>query len=164
MQLPTLAPCLVVLALLAVAWPGHAFPHDHGHEGGEAAAAGHVVATPAQRWTTDAPLRAGMRDIRNVVEALGHYEHGHIGEDQAVLLARQVQGHIGGIVANCRLEPEADAALHVVLASRAQGANAGRQRESAARCPRRVAPCREPLDASGHCGDLTDLPRCACLR
>lgn len=124
MQLPTLAPCLVVLALLAVAWPGHASPHDHGHEGGEAAAAGHVVATPAQRWTTDAPLRAGMRDIRNVVEALGHYEHGHIGEDQAVLLARQVQGHIGGIVANCRLEPEADAALHVVLAGLAQGANA----------------------------------------
>ena len=86
MQLPTLAPCLVVLALLAVAWPGHASPHDHGHEGGEAAAAGHVVATPAQRWTTDAPLRAGMRDIRNVVEA--------------------------------------DAALHVVLAGLAQGANA----------------------------------------
>lgn len=119
MSMPSFLPLVAALALAPVATV-QAAPRDQGH-------AGHAVeaiATPAQRWATDAPLRAGMREIGAVVEALGHYEAGHMGPDQAVLLAGQVPGHIAGIVANCRLEPEADAALHVVLAGLSRGADA----------------------------------------
>ena len=121
MSMPILFPLVAALALATVAAPGQAALQDHGHAEGHAA---ETVATPAQRWATDAPLRAGMREIGAVVEALGHYEHGHMGPDQAALLAGQVPGHIAGIVANCRLEPEADAALHGVLAGLSQGASA----------------------------------------
>ena len=45
--------------------------HDH---------AAHTAATqtPTQRWTTDAPLRAGMRDLREATELLNHYQMGHL--------------------------------------------------------------------------------------
>jgi len=69
-----------------------------------------------QRWATDAPLREGMQGIRVAVDALGHYEHGHMGPDQAVLLADKIEGHVRIIVANCRLAPDADAALHAIIA------------------------------------------------
>lgn len=95
----------------------HAGPPDH-------ATTSKLAGVPAHRWATDAPLRAGMRDIRAVVEALGHYEHGHVRPQGAVTLAGQVDTHIAGIVANCRLQPEADAALHEVLAALSRGAAA----------------------------------------
>lgn len=74
-------------------------------------------ASPAagQRWATDAPLREGMQGIRVAVDALWHYEHGHMGPDQAVLLADKIEGHVRSIVANCRLAPDADAALHAII-------------------------------------------------
>lgn len=114
-----LLPLAAALALTVS--PVAAVARDHGHAAGHAAT---TVATPARRWATDAALRDGMRAIGAVVEALGHYEHGHAGPREAVLLAGQVQAHIGGIVANCRLAPEADAALHGVLAGLAQAARA----------------------------------------
>lgn len=119
MRTSILLPLVAAIALTGM--PVAAAAQDHGHAAGHAAA---TVSTPAQRWATDAPLRDGMRNIAAVVEALGHYEHGHVGSREAVLLAGQVQGHIGGIVAKCRLEPEADAALHGVLAGLARAAQA----------------------------------------
>ena len=39
-------------------------------------------------------------------------------------LATQVETEVGGIVANCKLEPKADAMLHLVIADMAQGVDA----------------------------------------
>ena len=64
--------------------------------------------------STIATLRRMANDIARNLEAMG--------PDQAVLLAGQVTDAIGGIVANCELEPEADAVLHVVLATLGQAA------------------------------------------
>ena len=104
--------------LLALATP--ALAHDHAHPAGEAAAA----PVPAQRWSTDASLREGMGHVRAAVEALGHYEHGHLGPAQAVQLADGIQRDIGAIFAHCKLEPRADAALHPILAALLRGAQA----------------------------------------
>lgn len=93
--------------------------HQH-HAPTPAAAA--VV--PGQRWDTDAPLRTGMRKIRTAVDALQHYEHGHMGPEQAVVLATQVQEQVAYLVANCKLKPQADAALHVIIAELSVGAQA----------------------------------------
>lgn len=78
----------------------------------------------AQRYASDALLRHEMQGVRAAVEGLGHYEHGHLGPDQAVALAGQIQQHVRTIVANCRLPADADAALHAVIVPLAQGADA----------------------------------------
>lgn len=117
---PRLRPLVLALSLATV--PAFAQEAPHAHAPGHDATATAAPAAPAGRWATDAPLREGMREIGGTVGALGHYEMGHLESGQAVMLAGQVEETIAGIVANCRLEPDADAALHVVLAALAQGA------------------------------------------
>jgi hypothetical protein len=114
---PLMIACPLPL-LLALALPAAA--HDHDHRAGTAATA--TVA--AQRWNTDAPLREGMDRIRHAVDALQHYEHGHIGPEQAVQLAASIERDVGFIVAHCKLEPRADAALHPILGALMHGAQA----------------------------------------
>ena len=97
-------PVLLALASVVVA-------QDHDHHAAPAVA----QEAPAQRFATDAMLRAGMHGIRAAVEGLGHYEMGHLRPEQAATLAAQVQAHVRDIVANCKLPPEADAALHVII-------------------------------------------------
>ena len=112
--------CAMPLLLLAAitALPAQA-QHSHQHPAPVTA-----QATPAQRWATDAPLRTGMAKIRTAVDALQHYERGHMGPEQAVELATQIQQHIAYLVANCKLEPQADAALHVIIAELGASAQA----------------------------------------
>ena len=110
-----LASAAVIAALLCVAVSSQAGVQAHAH-----AKPGYVPASAAppaasQRHATDAPLREGMQGIRAAVDALGHYEHGHMGPEQAAILAGQIQDHVSDIIANCRLKPEADAALHAII-------------------------------------------------
>ncbi|NUP86765.1 MAG: hypothetical protein HUU30_13585 [Burkholderiaceae bacterium] len=84
----------------------------------------HAAATPhkltlnqGRKWTTDEPLRAGMGRIRSLVEpqlAAAHADK--LTPAQYRELATQVETEVGAIVANCKLEPEADAMLHRVIA------------------------------------------------
>jgi hypothetical protein len=83
-----------------------------------------VAPTPdsIQRWTADATLRRNMRGIRAAVEALDHYQHGHMGPEQAMTVATKIEGHVNEIIAQCQLPPDADAALHAILAPLMSGA------------------------------------------
>lgn len=83
---------------------------------------------PAQRFATDATLRLEMQGIRGAVEALAHYEMGHMGEAQAVDFATEIEGHVRTIIANCKLKPDADAALHAIIVPLMQNAVALRQK------------------------------------
>ncbi len=96
--------------------------HDH------AAHAGHdaKVQAPAQRWATDAPLRAGMRNLREATETLNHYEMGHLDDTQRDNAVEKIDAAIKDMFANCKLKPEADVALHGLLAKFIAGANAAR--------------------------------------
>lgn len=80
------------------------------------------------RFAADATLSREMHGIRTAVEALGHYEHGHMGPEQALILAKTIEGHLRTIIANCKLAPDADAALHEVIVPLMQGAGALKQR------------------------------------
>ena len=124
MRIPlTFLPLLATLALaLAATATATASVQEHEHAHGAASAA--VATAPMQRWETDASLREGMGRIRAAVDGLQHYEHGHIGPQQAMQLADGVQRDVAFIVANCTLEPGADAALHPILGALAQGAQA----------------------------------------
>lgn len=84
------------------------------------------AAVPTQRWATDAPLRAGMRNLREATETLNHYQMGHLDDVQRDNAVEKIDAAIKDMFANCKLEPEADAALHRLLAKFIAGANAAR--------------------------------------
>ena len=94
---------------------------QHGHD---------TAATPVpptgQRWATDAPLQDGMGRIRQAVTMLEHLEMGHVDPKQAPALADQIQTAVNDMIANCKLAPDADAALHGLLVKFIAGAEAVR--------------------------------------
>jgi hypothetical protein len=82
-----------------------------------------VTDIPAQGYATDATLRQQMREIRGVVLALGHYEHDHITPELATQLADKITGHVNTIIIHCKLPPDADAALHLIVGPLLQDAS-----------------------------------------
>ena len=105
------------LLLPATAIAQHAGHGDHAVPAAQESGA-HA---PAVRYASDAPLRKGMGEIRGAVAALDHNEHGHMNQQQALATVGVIERSIGDIVANCKLEPEADHALHGVLAKLGRG-------------------------------------------
>ncbi|MBS0441553.1 MAG: hypothetical protein JSR38_06370 [Proteobacteria bacterium] len=114
----------VAAAALAATLSGAALAQGAAHDHG--AAAPHKLALDAGRkWATDEPLRAGMQRIRALVAPQLQAAHaGKLTPAQYRQLATQVETEVGGIVANCKLEPKADAMLHLVIADMAQGVDA----------------------------------------
>ena len=95
--------------------------HDHEH----GAAPAKLLLNDGRKWATDEPLRKGMGNIRTAMEASLHEIHeGKLSGARYNDLAKQVNAEVGGIVANCKLEPKADAQLHLVIADMLQGAEA----------------------------------------
>ena len=103
---------LVVSVALAFAAPVAYGQAAHNHE--HAAAEANLVLNQGKKWPTDAPLRQGMENIR---AALG-------GGMKYGALAKKVNAEVAGIVQNCKLEPEADAQLHIVIAEIMAGVEA----------------------------------------
>ena len=86
--------------------------HDH-----SAATPHKLTLNQGRKWATDEPLRVGMGRIRGLVEPqMGAAHAGKLTPVQYRELATQIETEVGGIVANCKLEPKADAMLHVVIA------------------------------------------------
>jgi hypothetical protein len=113
----TVTAVLLSAALVAAAPAAIAQHHDH-----HAPAA--APATPAQRFATDATLRQEMQGIRAAVGGLDHYQHNHTGPQQAVQLAGKIEEHVRTIIAQCKLPPDADAALHTIIVPLMQNAGA----------------------------------------
>lgn len=116
----TLTALFLALAIAFAGTPGHA--QDHAGHHPPAGTDAHTES--AQRFTADATLAENMRGIRVAVEALDHYRHGHMGPEQASILAAKIQGHAKEIIAKCKLPPAADAALHTILVPLMSGAAA----------------------------------------
>ena len=134
--------------LLAIAAPSAlatATEHQHatGADHHAQAAKPTATAAPAKGWATDAPLRAGMGRIRGAVLDLGHYERGHMGAEQAVGLAADIDKDVRFLIANCKLDPAADAALHGIIGKLLTGANAIKTRPADLAA---IAPMRAALD------------------
>ncbi len=108
------------LALSAAALAAPAHKHD--------AHADHAAPTTLQlnagtKWATDEALRKSMASIRQSVEASLHQIHeNRLAPAGYGALARKVEGEVGNIVANCKLEPKADAQLHLIVADLLAGA------------------------------------------
>ena len=106
---------LLVAGVLAFACVLQAAPpHEHEHE--HAAHVSDTRTVPAtERFETDAPLRKGMGEVRAALDDLRHHEMGHMPANMASVLAGDVAKAVEGIFAECKLAPEADAALHAIL-------------------------------------------------
>lgn len=106
---------LLMLAGLLLAQPAHA---QHAHDSHHAT----VDLTTLQldngkRWSTDAPLRKGMLQIRDAFESRHDaYRAGKLTTQDYQGLDRELGQAIEYILANCSLSPAADAELHKLLA------------------------------------------------
>lgn len=106
--------------------------HDHGH-----ASHGAMELNKGQKWETDAALRKGMVAMHEIVT--GAIEEVHAGKMATAgydEVSRKVMAQFTYVVENCKLQPEADAQLHILLGNVAQGVEvvegkaAGEKREA----------------------------------
>jgi len=77
-----------------------------------------------KKWTTDAPLRQRMGEIRALMATeLGPIHAGNLSPERYRQLGAAVEEKVAAIVAECKLPPEADAMLHLVVADLVAGAD-----------------------------------------
>ncbi|HMZ82756.1 MAG TPA: hypothetical protein PLT94_10220 [Rhodocyclaceae bacterium] len=117
---PALRCVAAVILALCVASPLLAGePHRHDSH----AAAHGLVLDDGRKWPTDPPLRDAMTVIRKDIDASLHDIHrNRLSNARYAALAATVEARVADIVANCKLAPEADAQLHLVIADLLDGA------------------------------------------
>lgn len=94
-------------------------PAAHAHDGAHPTK---LQLDHGRKWATDKPLREGMGRIRALVAPKLPAAHkGTMSSAEYAALAGKVEVEVGNIVANCKLPPEADAMLHIVLSDLSGG-------------------------------------------
>lgn len=84
----------------------------HSHESGSV----ELNLNNGARWQTDDALRRGMSDMRNDMAGALPGIHGNaFTPAEYTELADKIDGRINYLVENCKLSPEADEQLHVLL-------------------------------------------------
>jgi hypothetical protein len=95
--------------------------HRHGH----GAAPAKLQLDHGKKWKTDEPLRKGMASIRETVHGAPAPLHKGTAKPEAYAeVGSRVEADVGRIVKECKLPPEADAQLHIVVAELVAGADA----------------------------------------
>lgn len=108
---------------LAAAYSFAAEPvsHGHGHDGASA----NLTLDAGKKWPSDAPLRKAMSKIRSAMTLSLHtIEKDRFSAVQYDALAKTIQGEVGYMVSNCKLEPKADEQLHLIIADMLEGVEA----------------------------------------
>lgn len=111
---------LVALVLAASSNVRAADAHHHHHGAAEPTK---LQLNAGKKWATDAPLRQSMNEINQAMaKALPaiHKDQFSNGDYQA--LAATVSAKVGSAVEQCKLAPEADAMLHLIIADLMAGA------------------------------------------
>lgn len=100
----------------------HSHSHDAGHGSGGAA---QLTLNNGKKWATDANLRQGMSRIRDALAAeLPAIHAGKATAKQYQALSQKANDQIAFMVKNCKLDENADAMLHLLLADIIAGADA----------------------------------------
>jgi hypothetical protein len=104
------------IALLQLYGPAK---HGHGQHG-----MSELALNDGKRWATDAPLRQGLERIRDGVAPIVAASTARpLTKDEATALSGAIKDQVQFLVENCKLEPRADAALHVLLNDFLEGAD-----------------------------------------
>lgn len=102
--------------------------HDHSPTAGAHA----LELNAGERWTTDAPLRKAMGTLNESMRrALPSIHESTLAEAQYVQLAEQIRQEASYMIANCKLAPEADAQLHLIIGKLLAGADIMAEQPSA---------------------------------
>jgi len=110
---------LVALVLAAASNIQAAETHHHHH----AAEPAKLQLNAGKKWATDAPLRQAMNDINQAMaKALPAIHKNQFGNEDYQALAATISARVGDAVAQCKLEPKADAMLHLIIADLMFGA------------------------------------------
>lgn len=114
------ASCLSLLITMPVM--AETSEHDaHQHEGHAASA---LSLNQGAKWHSDAPLRQGMQSINDaVINAVPDFHRDALTKPDAEKLASHINKQVEYLVANCKLEPQADAVLHVFIGDLLAGAD-----------------------------------------
>ena len=138
---------LLIAGVLAfpLAAPAEPANHDHG------ASAHHKIELNAgSKWSTDAALRKGMTAIRTRVGAALPAAHaGKFTPAQYDALANDVNAQINYVVQNCKLDPRADAQLHIVLGDIAKGVETAQGKRPGADRPSGVVEIAQAVNTYG---------------
>lgn len=134
------------LLALAVALPVAAVEDHSQHQTGDHT---QLSLDHGRKWATDKPLRDGMTQIRtSMASQLEPIHQDKMTPEQYHTLGASIQQHVSTIIAQCKLDPKADAMLHIILADLLAGADAmqGKGNMSAAAGAHKVV---EALNAYG---------------
>ena len=113
----SLALSAALLAPLALA----ADAHQHGHDASPAK----LHLNQGKKWATDEPLRTGMSAIRQAVHGAPAPLHKGTAKPEAYAeVGNRIEADVGRIVKECKLAPDADAQLHILIADVIAGADA----------------------------------------
>lgn len=78
-----------------------------------------------RKWATDEPLRAGMENIRSSMAGnLERIHNGKLTSERYHALGTAIQQQVTTIITQCKLDPQADAMLHIVISDLLSGADA----------------------------------------
>lgn len=149
----TLSLLTTVLSLIcgggnATAQDSHDHSHDAAHAHEEHGVSTALSLNHGEPWETDEALRHGMIEIRAAVDMVTPAFHaGQLSAEQGHQLSEAIQGSVNTMIEQCKLPPEADANLHVILASLLAGAGAV---ASAPQSAEGVPALKEALETYGH--------------
>lgn len=115
---------ILFAAGLACAAVSHAATvHKHEADTAHKGAATTLQLNAGKKWEIDETLRKSMANIRQAIAAsLPAIHENRFSPADYGALAHRVEGEVGSIIANCKLEPKADAQLHLVIADVLAGA------------------------------------------
>jgi len=116
------AVAIAAAALTIASAPARAAdPHHHGHE----ASANALKLNNGKKWGTDEALRRGMTAVRLAVHGAPAPLHKGTAKPEAyAAVGNRIEAEVGRIVKECKLPPDADAQLHLVIADVIAGADA----------------------------------------
>lgn len=102
----------VLVLILALNWGAFAEEHSHSHEGRNT----QMVLNEGKKWQSDQTLKVNMAALEEKFDFVHKlFETKKVKSSDYKMLAKQIGDSTSQIVKNCKLEPKADATLHVVL-------------------------------------------------
>ncbi|KHD89472.1 MAG: hypothetical protein OM95_03695 [Bdellovibrio sp. ArHS] len=103
----------ILLLSLTLSWGAFAQNHSH-HAHKETSSA--LVLNDGQKWQADDVLRKQMQGLEEKFASVHQlFETKKARNADFMMLAKQIGEATSQIVKNCKLEPKADATLHVIL-------------------------------------------------
>lgn len=108
---------LVLPLCLCLAATGPLAATEHRHDSHTNPAPAKLQLDHGRKWPTDAALRQGMQTLRSdFAGKLAAIHQGKLTAADYQVLGIRIEREVGEIVAKCKLEPAADAMLHLVVA------------------------------------------------